>query len=82
MLHNFLIVLQQVVVLFLLILIGYFCGKRRIFYVIDLRPRALYLFDTFLDIFNEMDGEAFQLKIYRLPSRNFKGKDFLTCSLI
>ncbi len=40
------------------------------------------LFDTFLDIFNEMDGEAFQLKIYRLPSRNFKGKDFLTCSLI
>ena len=31
MLHNFLIVLQQVFVLFILILIGYFCGKRRIF---------------------------------------------------
>ena len=31
MLHNFLIVLQQVVVLFILILIGYFFGKRRIF---------------------------------------------------
>ena len=31
MLHNFLIVLQQVIVLFILILIGYFCGKRRIF---------------------------------------------------
>ena len=31
MLHNFLIVLQQVIVLFLLILIGFFCGKRRIF---------------------------------------------------
>ena len=31
MLHNFLIVLQQVIVLFILILIGYFFGKRRIF---------------------------------------------------
>lgn len=40
------------------------------------------LFDTFIDIYDEMDGEAFQIKIYRLPSRNFKGKDFLTCSII
>lgn len=31
MLHNFLIVLQQVIVLFFLILIGYFFGKRKIF---------------------------------------------------
>ena len=40
------------------------------------------LFDTFLDIFKEMEGETFQLKIYRMPSRNYKGKDFLTCSIV
>lgn len=39
------------------------------------------LFNTFCDIFTEMEGESFQLKIYRMPSRNFKGKDFLTCSI-
>lgn len=40
------------------------------------------LFDTFLDIFSDMEGEAFQIEVIRKPSKNFKGKDFLTCSLI
>lgn len=38
-------------------------------------------FNTFADIHAEMEGEAYQLKVYRMPSKNFKGKDFLTCSI-
>lgn len=40
---------------------------------------------TFMDIYDEvMDaGEEFEysIKCYRKPSKNFKGKDFLTCSI-
>ena len=38
-------------------------------------------FNTFAEIHGDMEGEAYQLKIYRMPSKNFKGKDFLTCSI-
>ena len=39
-------------------------------------------FDTFADIHTDMEGEAYQIKVYRMPSKNFKGKDFLTCSIL
>lgn len=41
---------------------------------------------TFSDIWDEMtedgDEEEWQLKCYKLDSKNFKGKQFLTCSVI
>ena len=38
---------------------------------------------SFIDIFTEMEGEdeAWTLKVYRVPSKNYKGKDFITCSI-
>lgn len=38
-------------------------------------------FISFRDIWDEMDGEEFSLKIYKLDSKNYKGKKFLTCSI-
>ena len=37
----------------------------------------------FMDIFTEMEGddEEWALKVYRVPSKNYKGKDFITCSI-
>lgn len=39
---------------------------------------------SFLNIFKEMDGsdEEWSLKVYRVPSKNRAGKDFITCSVI
>ena len=39
---------------------------------------------SFIDIYNEMkdETEAWQIKCYRLPSKNYNGKEFLTCSII
>lgn len=39
---------------------------------------------TFMGIWDEMTGEAEEwgIEAYRLPSKNYKGKDFLTCSII
>ena len=38
---------------------------------------------SFMNIFTEMEGEdeAWTLKVYRVPSKNYKGKDFITCSI-
>ena len=38
---------------------------------------------SFIDIFTGMEGEdeAWTLKVYRVPSKNYKGKDFITCSI-
>lgn len=38
---------------------------------------------SFIDIYNEMkdETEPWQIKAYRLPSKNYKGKEFLTCSI-
>lgn len=40
--------------------------------------------NSFMNIFDEMkaEGEDFEIKIYKLPSKNYNGKSFLTCSLI
>lgn len=44
------------------------------------------LWRSFMDIVEEMedagDNEEWAIKIYRVPSKNYKGKDFLTCSII
>ena len=39
-------------------------------------------FTTFRDIFEDMEGEPFDLKIYRKPSKNYTGKEFITCSVV
>lgn len=39
--------------------------------------------ESFLDIMADMNGidEEWKLKVYRMPSKNRQGKDFLTCSI-
>lgn len=39
---------------------------------------------SFMDIMDEMEGtdEEFQIQVYRMPSKNYKGKEFLTCSIL
>lgn len=43
-------------------------------------------FNTFVDIWDELGGvetdEAWMINVYKKPSNNFKGKFFLTCSVI
>lgn len=39
-------------------------------------------FDSFMNIYNEMQGEPFDLSIYQAPSKNYKNKTFLTCSIV
>lgn len=36
------------------------------------------------EIVDEMadSGDDFQLEVYRMPSKNYKGKEFLTCSIV
>lgn len=42
------------------------------------------LFNAFSDIYSDMCGEPepWEIEVYRKPSKNRQGKDFLTCSLI
>lgn len=40
------------------------------------------LYRSFMDIANEMGDEEFSIEVYRLPSKNYSGKEFLTCSLV
>lgn len=39
---------------------------------------------SFRDIFVEMSGEdeEYEIEIYRLESKNYKGKSFITCSIV
>lgn len=39
---------------------------------------------TFSDIMDEMNGsdEEFSIRVYRSPSKNYSGKDFITCEII
>lgn len=39
--------------------------------------------NSFMDIYEEMknENEAWELEIYKLDSKNYKGKQFLTCSI-
>ena len=40
--------------------------------------------NSFKDIADEMAGESesWSIEVYRVPSRNFKGKEFLNCSIV
>lgn len=40
--------------------------------------------NSFIDIFDDMaeENEEYEVKAYRLPSKNYKDKDFITCSII
>ena len=39
---------------------------------------------AFVDIVDEMadSDEEFAIEVYRMPSKNYKGKEFLTCSIV
>lgn len=41
-------------------------------------------FTSFVDIMREMQdcGEEFEIEAYRMPSKNYKGKEFITCSIV
>lgn len=41
-------------------------------------------FTSFKAIVDEMGGtdEEYEVEVYRLPSKNYKGKEFLTCSIV
>lgn len=41
-------------------------------------------FEAFTEIVEEMDGtgEEYQIEIYKLDSKNYKGKKFITCSIV
>lgn len=41
-------------------------------------------FTSFMDIFSEMCGvdEEWKLDVYKMESKNYKGKGFITCSII
>lgn len=40
--------------------------------------------NAFMDIYTEMAGESEEwgIKVYRMESKNYKGKSFITCSII
>ena len=40
--------------------------------------------NAFMDIYTEMEGEdeVYSIEVYRAPSKNYAGKDFLTCTII
>lgn len=41
-------------------------------------------FTAMLEIMDEMSDscEDFEIQVYRMPSKNYKGKEFLTCSIV
>lgn len=41
-------------------------------------------FTAMLEIMEEMaeSDEDFEIQVYRIPSKNYKGKEFLTCSIV
>ena len=47
---------------------------------------SVSFFESFLNIWNELGGiesdEAWMINVFKKPSNNFKGKFFLTCSVI
>lgn len=39
-------------------------------------------FSSFKNIYDEMGEEEYEIKAYRLPSKNRAGKEFITCSIV
>lgn len=56
-------------------------------YVIEDANGVLYttgsesFFNTFMNIHEEMEGEPYTLDIFKRESKNYSGKQFLTCSI-
>lgn len=44
---------------------------------------SVSFWSSFMDIFTEMQGETEEwgVRVYRSPSKNYQGKDFITCSI-
>ena len=42
------------------------------------------LYTSFIDIYEEMkeSNEQYQIKIYKMPSKNYSNKHFITCSIV
>lgn len=38
--------------------------------------------NSFADIWSDMEGEPFEMSVYKRPSKNYTGKCFLTCSIV
>lgn len=38
--------------------------------------------NSFINIYETMDGESFEIEIYKMPSKNYEGKTFLTCDIV
>lgn len=38
--------------------------------------------ETFKSIWDEMEGEEYEVEVYKVESKNYKGKHFLSCSLV
>lgn len=45
---------------------------------------SLSFFEAFTEIVEEMSGtgEEYEIEIYKLDSKNYKGKQFITCSIV
>lgn len=45
---------------------------------------SISFFETFTEIVEEMSGtgEDYEIEIYKLDSKNYKGKQFITCSIV
>lgn len=39
------------------------------------------IYNSLMDIVDEMEGEDFSIIVTRVPSKNYKGKEFLSCHL-
>lgn len=41
-------------------------------------------YDAFVEIFEEMENESeeYSIEVYQLESKNYKGKSFITCSIV
>lgn len=37
---------------------------------------------SFCDIAEEMSGETFDVEVYKVDSKNYKGKQFISCSIV
>lgn len=63
-------------------------NKDYVKYVIEDSDGNLYttgsesFFTTFHDINADMEGEEYQLEIYKRPSKNYSGKYFITCTIV
>lgn len=41
-------------------------------------------FESFIDIYNEMkeETEPYEIEVYKMPTKNYTGKYFITCSIV